>query len=199
MADQERRGETPAGRESAGRGELRQDALVERLAPDPGQHEPAATLAGFLGKAAREGAWRLYLSPRLDEYVEFAAEDVLHAQPLPAEQSPLGGTQVWLRAGASLRHTQISSRQVQANFLQGELTSAFMGAARPTMPTFGRLPETGVACTRNYVCSVNPHIPACQPRSEICGSLFCPATGALCPTGDFIQTCGGYTCNIFCA
>jgi len=47
---------------------LRQDRLVERLAPDPSDNPPKVQLMGWLGKGIKEGLWRLYLTSTLDEY-----------------------------------------------------------------------------------------------------------------------------------
>jgi len=91
-----------------------------------------------------------------------------------------------VRASAKLKYTQVSTRQVQADFLRGSITSGHL--ARTGAPSFAgsALSETGYACTRNYICSTNPHIPACQDATEYCGSLDCPATGAICPSGAFV-------------
>ena len=96
---------------------LEQDALVEALVPDPSGHQPGMQLTGWLGKGTTEGHWRLYLTPQLSEYVEFAEDDVLHSQALTEAQSPLGGTIVWLKPGVALRHTEVVTRSVQADFL----------------------------------------------------------------------------------
>src|SRR5471030_179154 len=93
--------------------QLKQDRLVEQLIPDPGNHQPTIQLTGWLGKGTKEGFWRLYLTPQLNEYVQFADKDVVHTQPVPEDQSSLGGTMVWLDAGTMLEHMQIVKRQVQ--------------------------------------------------------------------------------------
>jgi hypothetical protein len=173
MPDQEQPSSTVEEQRGGSQGQLRQDALVEKLVTDPSQHQPAIQLTGFLGKGAQAGDWRLYLTPRLNEYVEFSEQEVVHTQPLTQDQSPLGGTAVWLKAGTTLRHTQMVSRQVQADFLQGGIASGFMPGASPFMlRTMVGGEETGYACTRNYVCSINPHIPACQDATEAC-SIGC--------------------------
>jgi hypothetical protein len=152
------------------KGQLREDRIVEALVPDPGQHQPGFLFIGLLGKAIQPGDWRLYLTPELNEYVEFSEQDVVHSQPISQEESPLGGSRVWLRSGASFRHTCIETRQAQADFLRGGITSAFMSRTSPFVMAGVRRPppETGYACTRNYVCSTNPHIPACQDASYYC-------------------------------
>ena len=174
-----------AGGSARARPQLKQDRLVESIVPDPNQPPSVITLTGFLGNGAQQGDWRLYLSANLDEYVEFSESDVVHHQPISQERSPLGGTTVWVRSGTTLRHTCVESRQVQADFLQGGITSEFMRSTRLSALRGAAVMGTGWGCTRNYVCSTNPHIPACQLRSEACVSFGCgPQTGLLCPSVD---------------
>jgi hypothetical protein len=170
--------------------QLKQDPLVDQLMPDPGNPQPTIQLIGWLGKGTDEGLWRLYLTPQLDEYVEFSADSVVHTQPLQKEQSALGGSTVWLKAGTALNHTQVVQRQVQADFLSGGITSGFLTGSTSSLPAAGRKPVVAPGNTRTYVCSVNPHIPVCQPRTYACpiASYDAPCTGALCATGAFV--CG---------
>jgi hypothetical protein len=155
-------------------------------APDALQQQPTTLLTGFLGEGAPSGGVRLYLTPQFDQYVDLSADDVVHTSPLTTDDSGLGATMVWLKAGTPVRLSRTVSQHVQAEFLQGAITTAFMPAGSfSAMPTV--LAATGYACTRNYVCSTNPHIPACQMHTDVCGSAFCgPDTGALCPSGAFI-------------
>ena len=170
--------------------QLKQDPLVDQLMPDPGNPQPTIQLIGWLGKGTDEGLWRLYLTPQLDEYVEFSADSVVHTQPLQKEQSALGGSTVWLKTGTALNHTQVVQRQVQADFLSGGITSGFLTGSTSSLPAAGRKPVVAPGNTRTYVCSVNPHIPVCQPRTYACpiASYDAPCTGALCATGAFV--CG---------
>jgi hypothetical protein len=172
--------------ESGSRGyrpQLRADPVVERLAPEQAPHETGVPLTGFLGPAGVEGRWRLYASRAFDDYVEFDESDVIDSET--SDDSSAGST-IWLKAGASVKHTRVSSRQVQASFLSGETTRTFLPQAdQSSLGVALARAGTGYACTRNYVCSTNPHIPACQLRTEVCGSLDCSPTGALCPSGEF--------------
>src|ERR1700751_1576644 len=114
---------------------LSQDPLVERLISDPANPEPTVHLSGWLGKATQEGMWRLYLTPQLDEYVQFSESDVVHTQPLTPDQSPLGGSVVWLKAGTPLEHTHVAKTKMQADFLSGAVTSGYMAGAVPSFAT----------------------------------------------------------------
>jgi len=60
--------------ESEDRPELSQDALVEALVPDPDHLPDVIMLQGFLGRGGAEGAWRLYFTQDLDDYVDIPAD-----------------------------------------------------------------------------------------------------------------------------
>jgi hypothetical protein len=184
---------------------LEQDRLVDQLAPDPGSHSPLTMLTGFLGQSGREGFWRLYLTPELDEYVEFAEDDVVQTEEASKEQAPFGGSCVWLRQGASVTHTRVSTRQLQAEFLSGSISAGYLGGAAPAAigavgvvrncpPYRGYCdPETEVICrTGRRAPTLNPHAPACQSDFGAC------ATRAGCGGGtDFGPLCdsGAFVCG----
>jgi hypothetical protein len=103
---------------------LEPDVLIERLVPDASQIPDVRVLVGFLGKSTRERHWRLYLTPTLNEYVEFAEDDVMHSHAFESDESRLGGTMVWVRREANLQHTRTVSREAQADFLQGGIAAS---------------------------------------------------------------------------
>jgi hypothetical protein len=86
-----------------------QDAIVDRLRPDPAQPPDATlTLTGFLGDSDRPGFRRLYFSRDLDYYAEFRTEDVVHVASIPPEVEPFRGdeaTRVMLRRAALVEYT----------------------------------------------------------------------------------------------
>src|SRR3712207_227781 len=102
------------------------DPLVESLVPDPSQPPPpTVTLAGLLGRSAKEGYWRLYFSSALEHYAEFKGEDVLGSVKIPKEQSPFAGleaTRVWLKREAEVEYTRTESWRVRAEVLEGGIT-----------------------------------------------------------------------------
>lgn len=102
---------------------MKPDALVKHLLPDPLQHADLRVLAGFLGKSQRKGHWRMYQTPTLDAHVEFAEEDVVHSHSSDDAGNKLGGTVVWLKRDANIVHSQSSSREAQADFVKGAITS----------------------------------------------------------------------------
>lgn len=111
--------------QSKGNKGLKPSELVEKLTADSTRLTPSRMLTGYLGKTTQEGRWRLYLTPELDESVEFSENDVLHSQTLPDDA--LERTAVWIKQEASLQYTQTVS--AQADFLQGDITSGFLQQA----------------------------------------------------------------------
>jgi hypothetical protein len=108
---------------------LRQHELIDKLVPDPAQPQTLAVLSGLLGRSPRSGYWRLYLTAAFDEFAEVREEDIVHSQSLTPAQSALGRTIVWVRSGASVQHTRQSSRQTQAEFLQGTIATRYVTSA----------------------------------------------------------------------
>ena len=117
-----------------GREVLNQNAFVEKLIPDPSQPAPPTTVfEGLLGKSSREGYWRLYLTNKLNDYLEFREGDILNGISIPQEQSRLGleSTKVWLRGDASIEHTRLQSTQARSFLRAAEEGSPGFPAPRP--------------------------------------------------------------------
>ena len=105
------------------------DDLTNKLVPDPATiPDDSVALAGFVGRSAEEGNIRLYIDASFRNYYEISISDVLYSQQLPATQSPLGGSVVYVRSSAPLRRVQVST-EIEARFLQGPMSSIAMNAA----------------------------------------------------------------------
>ena len=86
---------------------LKEDDLVRALVPDPSAApEDAVVLSGFLGRSPAEGHWRIYGSPDLGGWVEVDEADILHSQPLPPDEAPLGGTVLGTAGSHPLRQSR---------------------------------------------------------------------------------------------
>lgn len=135
---------------------MKPNEITERLVPNPSEIPDVRILVGFLGKTTKEGYWRLYLSLDLKEYVEFRQEDVAHSEQLEREDSPLGGTAVWIKRDANLQHTRITSREAQADFLQGRVRACLRRRMPPTIPPTGILVPQPVPWSAsfhfNFIC-----------------------------------------------
>ncbi|GAC1349478.1 MAG: hypothetical protein NVSMB27_23000 [Ktedonobacteraceae bacterium] len=135
--------------------ELRQDALVEKLMPDPSQgHPDVRMLVGFLGRSSQPEYCRLYLTPELDAYMEIPRDAIVHNQSLANEQNPMDGTRLWVKQDTEVvlcRRTNL--RQRQAQFLSGEIVSqadrrgmTSAEAMRNLVAYTWTLPPTWVTC-----------------------------------------------------
>ncbi|ARU60087.1 hypothetical protein CBW65_02715 [Tumebacillus avium] len=144
--------------------------------------EDAVVLSGSLGHSPKDGQWRLYLTPELNDFVEIREEDILHAVMPEEEQS---AATLWVKPDAALERTQTSVQQVQAEFLSGDIMSGFLDSASHTnnlTDEGGVHVQTTVVC-RTVIASIRscPSVRGCPPPTPLCVSVsFCPSDR--CPT-----------------
>ena len=106
---------------------VRYDDFVGRIVKDPNEPPNATLLSGYLGSSSEEAHVRLYLDEGLSRYVEIPEKAILHTQELPPEQSPLGGSLVWIDSGAEVVHGPVGSERRRATFLEGQIAQDYMG------------------------------------------------------------------------
>jgi hypothetical protein len=109
---------------------LSEDSVVSGLAPDPAAVPDVQVHIGLPGKSVRKGYWRLYLTLELNEYLEIPDADIVHFENLDSDQTPLRGTAVWVKRSAEVAHTRTGPPQMQAEFLAGDLSQAFLPSAQ---------------------------------------------------------------------
>lgn len=162
---------------------MKPDPIVERLVPDPADVPDVRVLNGLLGKSTRKSHWRLYLGADLSSYVEFSRTDVVHSQQLEGSDHPLGGTIVWVKRDANLTRTQSTSREAQADFLQGQISSC----RRRRRPTVGGLGVGAVPFSPSFhfwsICDELAAPSFMQGGDVFCGGSFqCSSSWAAeCP------------------
>jgi hypothetical protein len=120
------------------------DALAEKVVPDPAAIPDSIALSGFVGRSAEDGKIRLYVDASFRSYYEISIPDIVHSQQVPATQSTLGGSVVYVKGSDRLQRVQVST-EIEARFLQGPMSSAAAGAAgASSLPganrAFGGLP-----------------------------------------------------------
>ncbi|MFJ4689205.1 hypothetical protein [Streptomyces sp. NPDC088789] len=112
---------------------LKEDPIVAARITDPADQKAIGgtrRVTGFVGRSETPGYWRVYLSTRLDDYVEIREEDIVQSYSLPtSEHSPQGGTVVVVRDDARLLRTHdIDMKQLglraQIEFLRASQPSA---------------------------------------------------------------------------
>ncbi len=95
-----------------GIGDRLPDPYVRSRKPEPDAVPPVdTTLSGLLGDSDRPGRRRLYLTTRLDYYVEFSSDDVIAVEDVAPNEPPFPGldaTRVSLRRDARIDY--VSSR-----------------------------------------------------------------------------------------
>jgi len=193
--------EPPSGGEND-----RQDPYVKRVRPDPGQPATAVVvLEGLLGDSDRAGYKRLYLTRELDYYAHFNSDDVVHTEPVPADQPPFVGldaTRVSIRRDAPIEYIWERAAGAADEFdldirLGGAATSSQMA---PTgLPQFAPcIPRTNDTCRTDCgqatcdTCRTDCAQATCGPTCNTCGGT-CGNTCNTCNTNCNQATC--VTCN----
>jgi hypothetical protein len=121
---------------------IREDDFIQRVVRDPSDPPDTLFLAGFVGRAAEPGHTRVYLDVMLAAYVDVPDSAILHAQPVPPSQSPLGGHYVWISRDQELVQRVRSARdemmQVHQTFmseLDGDSSLSAVAPGWPVIPT----------------------------------------------------------------
>jgi len=123
---------------------LREDEFVANVVSDPREPPDVLFLMGFVGRAPDADSTRIYLDVQLAAYVDLPSSEILHAQPLPRSQSPLGGQYLWvLRSGATMDKLREAGRRL--NQVQHETALEFQltGNAFGGLPSAWPAPPTG--------------------------------------------------------
>ncbi|MBV9928774.1 MAG: hypothetical protein JOZ96_27410 [Acidobacteria bacterium] len=175
----------PRGEEPASEGDgpnLRYDDFVGRIVQDPNDPPGVTLLSGYLGSSSEEGHVRLYLDEELSRYVEIPERAIRHAQELPPEQSPLGGSLVWIDRDAEVVHGAAGSERRRATFLEGQIAQDFMGAAAGGIDALS-------GSTQARECFVPP-----TASGPVCGTS---KTGPCIPPTEFVgcRTRTGIVCT----
>src|SRR5687768_2177112 len=79
---------------------IQYDDFVSAIRSDPAQSEPLIMLAGYVGKSDADGNVRIYPDASLSNWYEVVQDDVVHSRPIA--DSPLGGSNVWLKGNAQI-------------------------------------------------------------------------------------------------
>jgi hypothetical protein len=130
---------------------IRYDAFIKQVRPDPGQTDPVAVLNGYVGESGSDDKIRLYADESLSEYVDIAKSDILYAEP--DEENPLGGSRVWVKQQAQLNHSDAYS--------QGDMYNEYMGNTYD-----GGYGNMGPGVTLDCTIVTSPAI--CKPTRFIC-------------------------------
>jgi hypothetical protein len=126
----------PKYNKSAAKKKIKQDALVEKIIPDQSVAADVKVFTGFIGESLKEGQVRLYLTPELDEYLEIFEKDILNLFSATSDTNPLAGSVLWIKKKATIEFVKATSRQYQAEFLQGGISN-MLAQQNVLNPVFG--------------------------------------------------------------
>jgi hypothetical protein len=122
---------------------IREDEFVHRVVRDPKDPPDTLFLTGFIGHASRADHTRVYLDVMLSAYVDVPDKSVLHAQPMPPGQSPVGGHFVWIARNEDLvqsvraaRDEMLDVQRTFMNDLDGEPSLSAVAPGWPTIPSW---------------------------------------------------------------
>jgi len=169
---------------SENKASLKQDDLIAKLVKDPKAPPDALLLSGLVGASSEEGHSRLYLNG-LDDYVEIPNDAILHTQEIPKDQSPLGGSLVWIKSDAELIHGKVGPHRLKARFLEGRIQQEFVrGQAAAGFAAAQGFQQPSVGCLTLPACSVNaPNCPTTDFACTVVG-LNCPSQQGICTAFD---------------
>lgn len=115
-------------KDSPGNVNLETHPLVAKLHADPDELTKLVALVGYLGPSKRAGYVRLYADLSFRNYYEIPTEGILSTTPADAEDenSP---TTVHVAGDTQVEKVSITSQSTEARFLQGSISSGYLGTA----------------------------------------------------------------------
>ena len=147
------------------------DDFVARLVQDPGDPPDLLLLSGYLGASSEEGHVRLYLDEELSRYAEIPKEAIRHARELSPEQSPLGGSLLWIDRDADLMHGRAGAKPGAATFLEGWIADEYNEVAA-AVPPKQHAARAVVAPVQTQHDRCPPTADACPTRAGCSGSMY---------------------------
>ena len=140
----------------------RPDSIINALHSQVVGGEAPHVLVGYPGNSDREQVGpdtyrRVYLTPALDRYVDILDSHIVHSEYIVATvDSPLSRVIVWVKRDALLQYT----RQIEAQFLSGNITREFLDKTRGASGVSTVAPELLCGYTVHYPRSLL--IPCCN-------------------------------------
>jgi hypothetical protein len=177
------------------------DAFIAKVVSDPAKPPETLLIQGFLGASSEPDHTRVYADVTLDSYVDVANADIIHMEPLPKEQSPMGGSYLWIKKSADVLPGSGEPERKGAKFLEGPIAAQAAGgpgggAAQPiTVPVPVCHPTILVQACPSIL--VHQCLPSADHRC-LSIQLPCPTSiQAHCPTPS-PHLCLQPTPHLFC-
>ena len=167
---------------------IKLDEVTARVVADPKAPGDAILVTGFLGESSEPEHIRIYWDASMGSYIDADTADIVHTEPIPKDQSPLGGSYIWLKRTAPGLSGDKGGHPMTGRFFEGPLMAAygtqFGGAAPAGVAGFGG--AVNVAYT-NYI--------ACHP-TIFCTQVYCHSVLYPCASGLCTRTV--FDCTLWC-
>jgi hypothetical protein len=177
----------------AGTRKIKLDELAARVVADPKTPGDTILVSGFLGDSSEPDHIRIYWDASMSSYIDTNAADVVHTEPLPKDQSPFGGSYIWLKRSASGLSGGQGGNPMTGRFFEGPLMTAYGAQFGGPAPAAAGAVGTGTIAYSYYI-ACHPTIQLyCQSVVHPCVSLVCTRTvqecTLLCPPVFTVAQC----------
>jgi hypothetical protein len=95
------------------------DDFIAKAVPDPKNSGGTQLVSGFIGASPEPEHTRIYWDASLSTYVDVKTADIFHSEPLPKEQSPLGGSYIWLKRDGQVSFGSAAGQSQKGKFFEG--------------------------------------------------------------------------------
>jgi hypothetical protein len=156
---------------------IKVDELAAKIVADPKTPVDTILVTGFLGDSSEPENIRIYWDASMGSYIDTESADVVHTEPLPKDQSPFGGSYIWLKRSAKGLSGGQGGNAMTGRFFEGPLMAAYG-------PQFGT-PAPAIACAAGTINNFSYNL-VCQPTIALaaCHSVLFPCVRITlqCPT-----------------
>jgi hypothetical protein len=151
--------------------DLQFDEFVKKVKPDAGStDDPISILAGYIGESPVEGHVRLYYDERLNRFTDIPKSAIVFSQQFSKEESPLGGSKLWIKRSGMAASTAQTPAASQKNYLAGDLYETYSNQMyEPQHGSRSAVPAFRPTLLFSH-CKIHPTVtdPWCPYPTEIC-------------------------------
>lgn len=172
--------------------------FVTKLVQDPQAPPKTKFLSGYIGDAPDKDQIRLYLDVELKNFLDIPVGSILHVMDMPKEQSPLGGSYLWIADQSEMFDNESADAGQNS---ETELFKFAMKAMPAAAQEKGNMPQGSLfgcppspTVTKSYQSCPTTQYPGCPPHQTqipICpppvNTQFCPQ-----PSHNFCAMPEGY-------
>ncbi len=156
---------------------IRKDEWVQKIVSDPKESPSISIISGFIGDSSEIDHIRVYLKLDLSEFIEVSEADILHSVELSIEESPYGGSKLWIRKSAEITTGDpAKENRSKAKFFEGNVYDRYQQFGRGDTSQKGIW--TDVICTDS--CSRSCPTVDCKTSDGCTDSSFCKTLMSHC-------------------